>query len=213
MSVRVDRYPLCWPVNWPRAIRPSRAKFGATKAYATSGYGKRALTTAEGISRLLAACARLGATSILVSSNVKVNREGLPYSGTREPDDSGVAVYFTLKGRERVLACDKWDRVADNLAAIAAHIDAMRGIERWGVGTIDQAFAGYTALPAKGETSTSSWRSVLHVRDDANIDDAEHAFRILARVAHPDIEGGSAEAMDELIRAREDARRELGVKP
>jgi hypothetical protein len=65
-------------------------------------------------------------------------------------------VYFKLHGKDRVLACDKWDRVADNIAAIAAHIDAIRRQDRYGVGTIDQAFAGYSALPPPGGTSRTA---------------------------------------------------------
>ena len=78
------------------------------------------------------------------------------------PDDPGVAVYFQLHDKERVLACDKWDTVADNIAAIAAHIDGIRRQDRYGVGTIDQAFAGYSALHWKKRKSNTGdaprWR-------------------------------------------------------
>ena len=113
--------PLQWPSGWKRTPAHSRqgAKF--------TSYRQR-LSIAE-------ACYRLGRELDLlhawpldartISSNVQVRRDGTPRSDGREPDDPGVAVYFKLHDKERVLACDKWDRVADNIAAIAAHIDAI----------------------------------------------------------------------------------------
>ena len=43
-------------------------------------------------------------------------------------------LYFRLKDKPIVLACDRYDTVEANLAAIAAHIDAMRAMERHDVG-------------------------------------------------------------------------------
>jgi hypothetical protein len=90
----------------------------------------------------------LGATEVILSTNIELTQKGLPYSNRRQPDDPGVAVFFKLKKQSLALACDKWDRVADNVWAIALHINAIRGQSRWGVGTIEQAFMGYAALPA-----------------------------------------------------------------
>ena len=57
-------------------------------------------------------------------------------------------MYFKLDSVPEglVLACDRWLRVEDNIAAVAAHIGALRGIDRWGVGSVRQAFAGYKRL-------------------------------------------------------------------
>jgi len=138
----------------------------------------------------------------LVSSNLRLKLDGLPYSNQAAPSDPGVAVYFQLKGKDRVLACDTWDRVADNIAAVAAHVEALRAIERYGVGSVDQAFAGYAALPAKSET----WRSTLGFGPDDIVTEARvlAAFRERARTAHPDA-GGTHEAMAALSVARDEA--------
>ena len=69
----------------------------------------------------------LGAQRIVISTNAELRQDGFPYSNRRAPEDVGVAVYFTLEGRPYVLPCDKWERVADNLAAIAKHVEAKRG--------------------------------------------------------------------------------------
>src|SRR3954469_1207873 len=148
----------------------------------------------------------LSASSGVVSTNVETRADGMPRSDRRVPDDPGVAVYFKLHGKDRVLACDKWDRVADNIAAIAAHIDAIRRQDRYGVGTLDQAFAGYSALPPPGSSSSiRPWHEVLGLRAHASLAEAETEYRRRAKVAHPD-NGGSAERMAELNAAIAEAR-------
>ncbi len=133
--------------------------------------------------------------------------DGLPRSDQREPQDPGAAVYFRLQGKPRTLACDRWTRIADNIAAIAAHIEAIRAVDRYGVGTLEQAFAGYAQLPEKG---ASEWWSVLGISPEASLGEVEESFRTRARTLHPDA-GGSHEAMATLTAARAAARRALGA--
>lgn len=137
----------------------------------------------------------LGAQSEVLSTNISLGIRGMPRSN-EEPTDPGAAVYFTLKGHPRALACDKWDRVADNIAAIAMHIEAIRAVDRYGVGTMEQAFAGYAALPATAE----DWWVVLEVERTATRAQVEDAYRRLAKRYHPDMSDG-----DETIMARVNA--------
>lgn len=90
---------------------------------------------------------RINPAKVVISSNVELRQDGLPYSNRKTPEDPGVAVYFELDGEPYAMPCDKWDRVADNLYAIAKHLEAMRGMERWGVGSLQTAFKGFHALP------------------------------------------------------------------
>ncbi len=62
--------------------------------------------------------------------------------------------------------------MADNLWAIAKHVEAMRGLDRWGVGDITRAFTGYAALPAKGESLASdrAWMAVLGLENEGVLD-------------------------------------------
>lgn len=84
------------------------------------------------------------------------------------------------------MACDKWKRTADNIYAIAKHIEALRGQKRWGVGNVDQAFRGYMALPGIGETTGDNPWTVLGVSINATEDQITLAFRALAKKFHPD---------------------------
>jgi hypothetical protein len=124
-----------------------------------------------------------------------------------------------------VLACHRYTEAAQNMAAIAAHIDALRTMLRHGVGTADQAFAGYAALPpptgdaAPAAPRVRAWREVfgewanaIDTTSDAEIRAAliETAFRNLSRKAHPDT-GGSDAAMAELNAARDAAKKDFGA--
>lgn len=154
-----ETYPLSWPTGWPRSTAQSRVRGrfkSVTRESYSSGGGTytraRELTIYAAMRRITDELDRLGACGALVSSNLQRNNDGTPRSQQREPDDPGVAVYFQHKGQPRVLACDRYDRTADNMAAIAAHLDAMRTMLRHGVGTAEQAFAGYQALPPPNQS-------------------------------------------------------------
>lgn len=145
---------------------------------------------------------------VIISTNVPLRKDGVPYSNQRQPIDGGAAIYFKIKDRPRVLAVDKWNRVEDNLWAIAKDIEAQRGRIRWGVGTLEQAFAGYTALPAPGTTG-SAWWDALGVKHDCTFEQAKTAFREKAFKAHPD-QGGSHDRMAWLAGAWDQARKHFG---
>jgi len=210
MNEAAERFPLSWPSGWRRTPGASRlrAKFGqAGYRQGTDGsqqyMGRQALTVSQSLGRLQLELDRLGARDILVSTNVELRLDGLPRSGRNAPEDPGAAVYFKLKGKPRCLACDKWRSVADNLASIAAHVEALRAIDRYGVGTLDQAFAGYTQLPA----APVDWWIVLGIPATSGPEEIDRAYKALARKHHPDL-GGDPNVMTRLNQARELALRE-----
>ena len=205
----ITAYPLSWPLRWPRtpAHERKRAQFGK-QGVNRYGYSvRKALSTGDATTRVLDELSRMKkpgnirrvpARTIVISTNIELRRDGLPYANRKAPDDVGVAVYFELDGEPHCLPCDRWDRVADNLAAIAAHIGALRGIERWGVGDLKAAFAGYKALPDRG-TGTPWWET-LGTRQDADEETIRQAYRRRAMETHPD-RGGSKEAFQQVQEA------------
>jgi hypothetical protein len=199
----IPAYPLQWPDGWPRAERRKDGQFGKTETRPGQSHKSKAdLTMADAMKRVTYELDRLGvnvADDSIVSTNLKLNLSGLPRGDQGEPGDPGVAVYFQKNGGPmRVIAIDAYNRVRDNLAAIAATLEAMRAIERHGGAQIlERAFSGFAALTAPGK----SWWDVLEVRPDASRDVIEASFRRLARDRHPD-RGGSHEAMAALNEAR-----------
>lgn len=189
-------YPLHWPMRQVRtpAYRRGRGAFG------------RSLD--ESRRDLQLEVERLGGRDLVVSTNLQLRVDGFPRSGQRTPEDSGVAVYFTRKGAPLVFACDRYNLVEHNLRAIVRHLDALRSMERWGVGSLDQAFAGYAALPEEA-TGEPWWKTLGLAAPPATEGDIRAAYRDAARSAHPDA-GGSQQAFVRVQRALEQGLAAVG---
>lgn len=198
----IPRYPLEWPLGWKRTPGHQRERAPFT-------HYKQAITLFVAAQQLEAELDRIGAKHPTLSTNVSLRLDGRPRSD-ENPPDVGAAVYFTFKGKATVLACDRYTTVGGNVAAIARHIDALRRIERYGVGTIEQALAGYKALPAD---TAADWRSVFglaqDLRGDALRDALDVSYKALAKQRHPDIAHDDGAAMAHLNRARDYALAEL----
>jgi DnaJ-domain-containing protein 1 len=201
MNEDITNYPLYWPSNQPRTNLGDRerARFGTRGGmnYGGNYSPGRKHTIAESARELEQEIRRMGGDAMIISTNLKVKSNGIPYSGQRTPDDPGVAVYFHWHKRDLVFACDKWLSIEDNLWAIVKHIEALRGQERWGVGSLDQAFAGYAALP---DPDTRSWWDVLGVKQTATTDEIKKAYLNLAKIHHPDA-GGDPLMFDQITKA------------
>jgi hypothetical protein len=203
----VQAYPLHWPEGWPRAKWRKGAQFGTTSRKHQddkSWTEKSDLTMQEAMKRLRYELERMGVNVVddmIVSTNLRLNMSGLPRGDQGEPGDPGVAVYWQKKGgTTRVMAIDAYNRVRDNVAAIAKTLEAMRAIERHGgAQVLERAFAGFAALPPP----RSCW-DILGVKPDASTGDIHRAFISKAKLAHPDA-GGSDAAMSELNQARDQA--------
>ena len=209
----MTKYPLTWPSGWRRTATRIEARFNK-KVYTayqgmTGGYNRKTqITIAEGTNRVMEQLRAFGVLEgdAIISSNLVLRLDGLPRGDQNEPSDPGVAVYWQRAGDKthKVMAIDLYDRVADNLAAIAATLDAMRAIERHGGAMIlERAFTGFEALP-----SPNDWRHVLGFKDTPTLEQAKGRYKDLAMSAHPD-RGGSETRMKELNAAWESAQREL----
>lgn len=192
-------YPLDWPAGRPRTPgadrRPALFRDAGTRMTLTTS--RKRLRDQVALLTPLRTGYRV--TSQILSTNIRFTASGSRDQNVsrRDPADAGVAFYFDLDRRPHVLACDRWDTVPDNIAAIAAHIDALRGQERWGVADLRQAFAGHVALPP-----ADPWWTILGVTHDAPVDQIARAYRTRAKTAHPNA-GGDRAAWDRLSAAYE----------
>lgn len=189
----ISGYPLCWPAGWPRTKSPVWSRFKVKYSDARDG--------------LVQEIQRMGGRHIVLSTNIPLRKDGLPYASYKTPTDQGVAVYFTLKGQPRVFACDKWRTIGDNMQAIRKTIEAIRGIERWGSSEImDRIYQGFAAISEKSTYSETTWWNILGVNPEAGYGEARRAYRSLAKENHPDI-GGSEERFKEINEAFAEAVR------
>lgn len=207
MSIlNIDAYPCRWPEGWERTPEYKRQ---------TSRYQTEFVRARDDIMRQLKL---MGAREVVLTTNIPLRRDGLPLAGQSEPRDPAVAVYWveqawnsqrqTYEHKQRVIACDHWRKVKENLRAIGVAIDALRALKRSGATQVsDRAFLGFDALPNPDTRKT--WRAVLGFAPGVTPTRAmvEQRFRELSLRHHPD-HGGSGD-MGELVRARDEALREV----
>lgn len=186
----IESYPLYWPPGRPRR-EPHRRR---TSQFQTS--------RAKAISGLLDEIRKLGGRNPIISSNLQTYERGgqeIPYANQRV-DDSGVAVYFELKGEEKCFALDLYKNIDDNIHAIELTISALRGIERWGGGELmDAAFRGFQALPSPDMVVSTApqWFAGLQT-----VEERKKRYRELVKELHPDA-GGDVEQFREMKRQYE----------
>lgn len=215
MQDDITRSPLCWPNWFPRTPASSRTygRFGQKRA---SGYGVQDITLAQARSRVIESIGkftkpgrgwRADPDDVIISTDLATRRDGLPRSGQRKPDDPGVAVYFELDGEHRCIPCDSYTRIEDNLAAVAATIEALRTIERHGSQMFRAAFTGFTGLPSPDQVQGRTWRDVISYYG-SDMKEAKRAYRMASSKAHPD-NGGSTDAFYEVQVAWDQAKQEM----
>ncbi len=187
----IAAFPLQWPAGWKRT-EPGRRREGRFgKARERISPDKvipfRPVTMADAVARVLVELERMAVLrdDVVISTNVRARLDGLPRGDQPAPSDPGAAVYWEESTSERrVMAIDQYDRVEDNLAAIAATLEAMRAIERHGGALIlERAFTGFTALPAP--PGARAWWEVLGVPKGASPEDIKAAYRRLRSEAYP----------------------------
>lgn len=220
MTQQPTAYPLAWPAGYRRLAHSERTRSKFRRKVHSSGSSycrKETITIADGVSRVMLSIKKFTRTGhnwradpdqVVISTNLRTRNDGLPASGQKEPEDPGVAVYFVLDGRHLVICADKYTKVADNLAAVAATIEALRDIERHGATEVERAFTGFAALPDTGHVSARTCWDVLGIQRTTDAAAITQAYRARAMLAHPD-RGGSTEAMAALNDARDQALRDI----
>lgn len=196
-------YPLQWPDGWARTPNHSRRR------------APYKIEVNRAVDELHGTLRRLGALqgSIVLSTNVPPrNALGTPRNDGAQVSDPGVAVYWTTRAHgQRVVACDRWSSVRENVRAIGLALEGLRAMERAGATQIlERAFSSFGELPAASSAPTvQPWWAVFGFPETLlgalSLPVVEARYRELASRAHPD-KGGSDGAMAELNAARDAAR-------
>lgn len=190
MTDAPDAYPLAWPHGKARTPWQSRKR----GKFTADG---RSISRVYAIGRIERELGMLGGRYLIVSSDLPLRKDGQSHLGKGEPTDPGACIYFQLKGKPYAMACDTFDQLAQNLAAIAGHIEATRRIERYGVASAAETLTVFEALPAPKRP-----HEILGVAKDADQLTVQRAWRARIAQAHPD-QGGSESAAAEINAARD----------
>ncbi|MGN6293738.1 MAG: J domain-containing protein [Chitinophagaceae bacterium] len=186
----IEAFPLDWPIGYKRTRQRIDSKF------------KQGMEAAQRFLR--DEIKRLGATGLIISSNVPVRKDGGMYTDymNKRLEDPGVAIFFRYNGKPVTMCCDQYNRVWENIYALGKGIEAIRGMERWGVSEfIERAFTGFTALPSSVPAERNIWDVLELAVKPVDSEMVKEAYRRLAKLRHPDISGGSHEAFQELTDA------------
>lgn len=188
-------YPLTWPSGRQRTPHSQRKS------------SRFKVPFGQARDQLLDELQRMGARDVIVSTDVPLKRDGLPYADG-DPNDPGCAIYFNRGKRPFVIACDTYSSLKDNVRAVGATVEALRTIERHGgSGLMEQAFTGFAALPP-ARAAEPSWWKTLGITPEATLFEIEEAHLRLVEQHHPDVTGGDHETMARINRARDIAREE-----
>ena len=105
-----------------------------------------------------------------------------------------------LKGHPMAMACDAFTKVAQNITALAKHIEATRAIERYGVATAAETLQAFQALPPP-EKPRTPWHKVFGVMPEvADEETIQTLYRVIAKRRASDEDG-----LRELNVARDEA--------
>jgi len=134
-------------------------------------------------------------------SHTKSN--GLP-KHSASPDDPGFVLRWSKDEADYAVACDSSPRLRDNMRYCYLWVNETRMRSQRPVETGESEFAT-ARLPSGNEDAVEAREpphEVLDVPPDADDGEVKKAWRLRAKVAHPD-NGGSEERMKRLTEAKE----------
>lgn len=213
-----------WPGRMTPAAERQRSPFRGKDPATT--YGRREIPLSDTLDLLDRELRALGATEAVLQVAVRENDirlDGQVRANAR-PEHPGVILNFQSRYGEMSYACDRFTTWQSNLRAIAKGLEALRLVDRYGIGEGRQ-YTGYRAIgsgtplgPAPAMTVEDAARfAASHVdaetykatgADDLALhllqhpDDLDRCYRSGARQLHPDA-GGDPALFRQLTEARD----------
>lgn len=156
---------------------------------------------------------RAGARNILIQLYLpagQIRQDGWPFANAR-PLQPGVILTFEKNNITVSMPCDNYDDWTQNLYAISRSLEALRAVDRYGVTTGVEQYAGFKLLAPPAVERNEDWAYALiagasgepesKLRADREL--LASAVRRAATKAHPDSPNGSHETFVDIINARE----------
>lgn len=158
----------------------------------------------------------LGCRTLIIEADFRegqIRQDGWPKADARPSSPRVVISIVESKHGPLRYPCDTFTRFEDNVLAVARALEALRMVDRYGVTTRGEQYAGWKALPGAGSTTMtttaaaallSRYAAVAGAPDtlltDAGM--ARTAVRDALRQTHPDMATGDRDAFESVQTAR-----------
>lgn len=122
----------------------------------------------------------------VTEADIRIRLDGMPRASAR-PSHPGVVVSFDSKHGPLRYGTDAFPHWEDNLRAIALGLEALRKVERYGIGKRGEQYQGWLALSAGSDPSPERGRRLI---------EKHGGVRAALHATHPDHGGAPAEFAD-----------------
>lgn len=156
-------------------------------------------------------CRNLGAREVVIQLAVTegdIRIDGTYPKANARIEHPGVIVSFESKHGPLRYSTDRFTHWLDNLRAIALGLEALRKIDRYGIGRGGEQYQGWNALPpgrpmGAAMTEEQAYEILgFSPYDDPTADEVRQAYRSLSKTHHPDA-GGDPDRFRAIAAARD----------
>lgn len=174
---------------WPRPFERHRKRSAFKATYTAT------------LDLLEAELSKIGAKNVVLQMALTpsdIRLDGKPRADAW-PSHPGVILSFQAKHGATQMPCDRYDDWRDNVRAIAMCLKALRDVDRHGVTTKGEQYAGWTRIGAPGQTGFGSPEAakgfLKRVLDDPDWEKLPRDMvrRTAERKSHPDTGGSDSE--------------------
>ncbi len=203
--MKPERFPLVWPQGYPVTERREKSNFKADFVKCRDGM----------INEFKLLLSPASFQGMIISTNMPHNKDGL-ITG-KAPlmyPNPGIAVYFEFGGEDKILACDHWMYLHENMRAIQYTVQSLRSLERHKCTDIlSRTMTGLKALPQNAGDSNVAWWDILAIDRHAPWSWIESRYKQLVKYHHPDNQDtGNREMFDRAQDAYKQAKIAFKIK-
>lgn len=145
---------------------------------------------------------------------IAVKEEDIRIDGRKRPhvkhSHPGVILSFDSRFGPLSYPCDTFDNFEDNLRAIALALEALRKVQRYGVGLSGEQYRGWKALPSgnsNGKMNADQAKAFILANGNGItngvVSSLTEAYRQAMRNLHPDRNGGDESHFKKLQEAKD----------
>ena len=146
------QHPLIWPKDVAKTAksRRIRGRFEVRKSAVGQGRGKKGvilpISMPDALERLVNAISAVSGYGATITTNMPVTRHGaliMADEGSEKINMLAVGVLFYVSRTEYLVGCDRYKRVADNIAGVADYLSMVKRMSCMGCGAPMKVLEGF----------------------------------------------------------------------